>query len=209
MPYEIREDGPADKPYGVYREGSNNSLGHHVSRLLAAKHKTAILISEHASGTKSLEGDQELRLGLLITSNAYKDKQGEIVRQKALEDWVSSAWDGETYIAKNPLLFWHDSDPVGDIIYSGMRGPFLIEVARERPDTMVNLMPPGSPPVMASTKSIWDAVGQAPESWGTSHEFLFRKEDSEDKEYEQIVKTETSFLPNNWAANAYTLFVVL
>lgn len=209
MPYEIRRDGPADKPFCVYREGDNGALGCHTSRMLAERQKTAILISEYASETKSLDGDQEPRLGLLITSNAYKDTQGEIVRQKALEGWVSRAWDGETYIAKNPLLFWHDGDPVGDIIYSGMRGPFLIEVARERPDAVVNLMPPGSPPVMASIKSIWDTVGQAPELWGTSHEFLFRKEDGEDKEYEQIVKTESSFLPINWAANAYTLFAVL
>jgi hypothetical protein len=52
-------------------------------------------------------------------------------------------------------------------------------------------------------------VEQSPELWGTSHEFLFKKEDSEDGEYEQILKTESTILPIEWAANAYTLFCVL
>lgn len=206
MPYEVRKVG--DK-FCVYKESGGESLGCHDTEREAERQKTAILISEHASTSKSLGNSNELRLGLLITSNAYADRQHEIVRQKALEDWVDRAWNGEEFIVNNPLLFWHDGDPTGDIIYAATQGPFLVEVARERPDAVINLMPPGSPPVMASIKGIWDAAAQLPIQWGASHEFLYRREDIQDGEYEQIVKTESTWLPRQWAANAYTLFMVL
>lgn len=153
--------------------------------------------------------DRPLRLALMITSNAYKDRTQEIVKQKALEDWAAAAWEGDQLAVANPLLFWHDGDPIGDIVYVATEGAFLLEVAQERPDAMVNLMPPGSPPVIASIKGIWDAFEEMDTEWGASHEFLYLKEDGKDGVYDQIVKTESTVLPRDWAANAYTLFTVL
>lgn len=248
MPYVIRQDGPVDKPFCVYKESGGETLGCHANPREAERHMTAILVSTHseqkaigrrgrwvpsaylndlcdgcgdaalAKGFKAVdldtlpvgrESEQPLRLALIITSNAYEDRDKEIIRQKALEDWVGAAWKDNAFIAANPLLFWHCGDPIGDIVYADTEGPFLIEVAQERPDSMVNLMPPGGPPVMASIKGVWDAFEGLPVEWGASHEFLFLKEDSQDGVYERIVKTESSVLPRQAAANMYTLFSVI
>lgn len=209
MPYEVRKTGRADKPYCVYKDSGGPALGCHASRGKAERQISAVLISEHASKSQKSVEVPSLRLALMITSNAYRDRVQEIVKQKALEDWAEAAWEGDTLAIANPLLFWHDGDPIGDIVYVGTEGAFLIEIAQERPDAMVNLMPPGSPPVIASIKGIWDAFEQMDIEWGASHEFLYLKEDGKDGVYEQIVKTESTVLPREWAANAYTLFTVL
>lgn len=209
MPYTIRKDGPPDNPFCVYKETGSDALGCHASESMAWRQVMAIEISMHRE-QKALSETPDLRLGLLVTTNAYKDRERQIIRQKALEDWVTACWkeDG-SFGQQNPLLFWHGGEPIGDIVFAGMQGPFLIEVSRERPDTQVNLMPPGSPPLMASTKAIWDAFEEMPVEWGASHEFLYLKEDATDGVYDRIVKTETSVLPRGWAANAYTLFSII
>jgi hypothetical protein len=211
MPYVIRNDGPANKPYCVYKESGGEALGCHASQGQAERHLTAILVSTHSTqkSSEASTANQPLRMGVIVTSNAYQDRDREIIRQKALEDWVAAAWKENTFVASNPLLFWHCGDPIGDIIYADTEGPFLIEVAKERPNAQVNLMPPGEPVVMASIKSVWNALETLPIDWGASHEFLYLKEDSQDNVYERIVKTESSVLPRRSAANLYTLFNVI
>lgn len=212
MPYVVRKDGPPGKPYCLYKETGGEALACHPILRDAERHRTAILISEYGRESKSLTSEAvpaEPRLGLLITSNAYRDRQGEIVRQKALEDWVGLAWKDDAFIADIPLLFWHNSEPVGDIVYAATHGPFLVEVARERPDGPVNLMTPSGPPVMTTVKSLWDLVEDTPGAWGASPEFFYRRAGVGSDEIVQILDTESSFLPSWWAANAYTLFTVL
>jgi hypothetical protein len=138
------------------------------------------------------KGKDGLRFVGLITSNAYVDRDREIVSFKALHDWVETAWQGGQYVADNPLLFWHDGPPIGDVIWSDMRGPFLVEIAKERRTPFAKL--------------IFDLVEQLPISWGVSqgfrdkgHNYIGRR-----KVYRRIAKKETSILPLAFAANAFT-----
>lgn len=160
-------------------------------------------------GQKALADQSPLRLAIIISSNAYIDRQREIVRQKALEDYVESAWKGNMFVGSNPLLVWHGGDAIGDIVYADMEGPFLIEVAQERPDGPVNLAKRGEAPVMTTVKAVWDALENSDIDWGASHEFLYAVKDREDGVYDNILKLETSVLPRENAANGYTFFAVI
>lgn len=220
MPYEWRKDGEPDKPFCVYKKTGGDSLGCHATQRDAERQISAILIATHSKsstdalmswlslGKKELSVPQELRKALIITANAYRDRTKEIIQQKALEDWVDYSWRDDEFVAGNPLLFWHGGDRIGDIIYAATEGPFLIEVAKERPDYIVNLMPSGEHPIIASVKGIWDAFQEMDIEWGASPEFLHLPK-GEDGDYAQILKTESSVLPRAWAANSYTLFTVL
>lgn len=150
-----------------------------------------------------------LRYAVIITSNAYIDREGEIVRQKALEAYVDEQWRDDTFVGEQPLLVWHGGEPIGDIVYAEMQGPFLIEVAKERPDGPVNLAKrKGDAPIIGTVRQVWDAL-EAAADLGASHEFLYAAKDREDGVYEKIVKTETTVLPRDNAANGYTFFSVV
>lgn len=150
-----------------------------------------------------------LRLMLLVTSNAYRDREGEIIREKALQQYVESSWKDDEFVGDNPLVFWHSVEPIGDIIYADMEGPFLIEVARERPNAVVNIARDGEPPVEAEIKEVWDGLQSYPDELGASHEFFYLRPDRADKVFENIIKTETSVLPLENAANIITLAEIL
>lgn len=160
-------------------------------------------------GQKAMSDGPRLRLAVIVSSNAYVDRQREIVRQKALENYVESAWKGDMFVGNNPLLVWHGGDAIGDIVYADMEGPFLIEVARERPDGPVNLAKRGEAPVMTTVKAVWNALENSDIEWGASHEFLYAVKDREDGVYDNILKLETSVLPRENAANGYTFFAVI
>ncbi len=149
-----------------------------------------------------------LRLMMIVTSNAYKDREDEIITEKALTDYVDSCWKEGDFVGDNPLLVWHGGDPIGDIIYAEMSGPFLIEIARERPNRMVNLARAGDKPMYAEVKAVWDALELEP-NLGASHEFGFERSDRDDGIYERIYKTETSTLPRQAAANLLTDGIIL
>lgn len=144
-----------------------------------------------------------LRLMMIVTSNAYKDREDEIITEKALNEYVDSCWKEGDFVGNNPLLVWHGGDPIGDIIYAEMSGPFLIEIARERPNRMVNLARQGEPPLYAEVKAVWNGL-EREENLGASHEFGFERSDRDDGIYERIYKTETSILPRQSAANFLT-----
>lgn len=133
-----------------------------------------------------------LRYVGLITSNAYVDRDNEIVSEKALRSWVESAWQGGSYIADNPLLFWHGGPAIGDVIWSDMRGSFLIEIAKERRNPFAKL--------------IFNLVERMPIQWGVSHGFKDKAHEfvGRWKVYRRIAKKETSILPLVFAANAFT-----
>lgn len=139
------------------------------------------------------KGKGGLRYLGLITSNAYVDRDSEAVSEAALKAWVNSAWRGGTYRAKNTLLFWHDGQPIGDVIWSDMRGAFLIEIAKER----------GTP----FAKAIFDLIERDDTiKWGVSHGFGDKAHefDGRWKVYRRIDKKETSVLPLAFAANPFT-----
>lgn len=148
------------------------------------------------------------RLMLIITSNAYKDREEEIIKERALGLWVDSQWEGDQYIGDNPLLVWHGGDPIGQIIFSDMEGPFLVEVAKEGdPDKLINLALPEEEPIQTTIKAVWDGLESMDDN-GASHLFRFLEGDEKDKTYDLIVKEETSVLPIAAAANPYTTAII-
>ena len=139
------------------------------------------------------------RFMLIISSNAYRDREDEIVRQKALEDYVKDFKPGK------PLLFWHGGEPIGEIIGAEMKGPFLLEVAKELPDADINLArDKKETPFIVSIREFWDVIEKYDGKWGASIGFKFEKGDEQDKVYDDILKFETSILPLEAAANAVT-----
>lgn len=151
----------------------------------------------------------EPRYAVIVTSNAYEDREGEIVKEKALGEYVEAQWRGDTFVGQQPLLVWHGGDPIGNIVYAEMYGPFLVEVAKELPDGPVDLSRNGDAPYVSTVKAVWDALETANEELGASHEFLYAVKDREDRVYERIVKLETSALPRSGAGNGYTFFSVV
>lgn len=148
------------------------------------------------------------RLMLLITSNAYEDREQEIVREKALESYVETCWKEGAYVGTNMLDIWHSVDSIGIIIFADMEGPFLIEVAQELPDGEVNIASPGEAPYTSTVKAIWDGLQDEPDL-GCSQEFGYFPFDRGDSVYEVIFKTRSTVLPCSRAANGYTFAAVL
>jgi hypothetical protein len=140
---------------------------------------------------------------VIRSSNAYEDREQEIVRQKALQGYVDASWKDNEFVGDNTLLVWHAGDPIGDIIYAETVGPFLLEVARERPNAIVNLADEGEPRIDTTVKVVWDALEMDSEL-GASIQFGYVTSDRKDGVYEVIYKIETSVLPRWAAANIIT-----
>lgn len=207
MPYTIRQQANGD--FCVYKEDGGEALGCHPSHAAAQRQIEAIYANEHKaylSAESRIYKDypsDALRLMMIVTSNAYMDREDEIITEQALNEYVEACWKEGDFVGDNPLLVWHGGDPIGDIIYAEMSGPFLIEIARERPNRLVNLARVGEAPMRAMVKSVWDGL-QTEAELGASHEFAFVVTDRMAGVYQHIVKTETSVLPRLAAANILT-----
>jgi hypothetical protein len=140
---------------------------------------------------KSADG---MRRMFLITSNSYKDRDGETITSDALKEYEASCYPGEDlYHNDNPLLYWHDDEIViGEIIGVEYIEPFLVEVAKEIDDPIA--------------KIIWDFAEKNGDKAGTSHRFGYLEKDrDEDGTFHRIFKQETSYLPErSLAANDRT-----
>lgn len=151
-------------------------------------------------GVSLTHGEDGRRYMFLITSNSYKDREGETILTKALKEYVDSNWHGDTF-APQPFLFWHDDKlpALGEIVWADMEGPFLIEVAREGDTSFAHKM--------------FDFVEKNPQydgGWGTSHGFDFPEDDKNAQgDYSKILKFESSLLPKKAAANSLTLSAVM
>lgn len=163
---------------------------------------------------KVLPGDDGLRHMLIISSNSYKDHEREIVRQKALERYVATCWAGEKWVGNNVLLMAHDSDEIGDIVDAEMFGPFLVEVARERPDAPITIGGSGKDsllpnPIKTTIKAAWDMIEAQRGLWGASIGFAYPTHRKVGNEYHDIIKVETSVLWRWTAANGITLATIV
>ena len=159
---------------------------------------------------KIYKGSDGLRRMFLITSNAYIDREAEIIRQKALETYVSECWKEGQWRGDNVLLFWHRGEPIGDIVDADMEGAFLLELAKERPDALVNLSDNSDPPFYARIKDVWDMIEKAVDiEWGVSPGFITYQHEQKAGDYQTFRKHETSVLPVEDAANSLTLSLVL
>lgn len=162
------------------------------------------------------------RLMFIVTSNSYQDRDDKTIKTKALQAYVDQAWVvSDKCLPENPLFFWHDTDmegnkawtdknAIGDIVWTDMEGPFLLEVAKERRNAPITLT--GETSVYHTTvKALWDALERdTKHRWGASHGFKYPESAlGTDGVYDRIKKFETSVLPLEHAANPYTFAGVI
>lgn len=138
------------------------------------------------------------RYMLLITSNSYKDRDGEIISEAAWRDEIERKWDGDQYVGNDDLLFWHTGQPIGEIIYSDLHGRFLVEVARELPGAIQWNN------VTLKISDVWDIIERRKRAWGCSHGFRYPANALEDGVYSEVRKWESTVLPVVRAANPFT-----
>lgn len=152
---------------------------------LRTKQRPGVQIYKNADG---------LRTMVIVTTNAYKDRDGDIITTDALKEWVARQWVADDQYVSSPLLFWHLTDePIGDVVYSEVSGRFLIELAKEANTPFA--------------KAVWDHIESTPEEeWGASHGFVHHETTprGEGRVFRTIDKFETSVLPVRYAANPYT-----
>lgn len=163
------------------------------------------IFSRVKTGITMYKGKDGLRYMLIVTSNSYKDRDDETIRTKALKEYVDKAWAVEDKcLPDNELLFWHDGDPIGDIVWTDMEGPFLYEVAKERPNKRIQLS--SERKVISTIKNVWNFIESNPQRyrWGASHGFKYLDSAKKNGVYDRIAKFETSALPLDAAANPYT-----
>lgn len=147
------------------------------------------------------------RYMVIVTSNGYQDREEEFVSANALAGYVEKSWRGDVCQPNNNHLFWHDGDPIGEIVWCDMVGPFLVEVSKELPDRTIQIGTDSRTGAarQSTVKVVWDYIEATPElQWGASHGFKYPAGDKERKFYGTIYKEETSTLPVKNAANPFT-----
>lgn len=138
-----------------------------------------------------------LREGVIVTSNGYKDRENEHVATEALKDYVRGCYDDSgNWKGDNRFLFYHGID-IGEVVAAGVVKGFLVEIVRERPGIVPEI--------------IWDywedTAKDSSVQWGASHGF--RAPPKKDATYVRIDKKETSVLDVADAANLATYSGVL
>ncbi len=145
-----------------------------------------------------------LRHMLLVSSNNRIDRDGEIVTEKALADYVMRSHDeAGNYIGDNDLLWWHGGDPIGKIIECDLIHGFLVEIAIELPNAVVTVGKQGNTEQVAIA-DIWDLVQKAPNLFAVSQGGWGMIEDADPNVISAIVKQESSLLPAENPANLFT-----
>lgn len=169
--------------------------------------RPVVLWKQRQTGVVVWKGRDGLRYLFLVTSNSYEDRDNETITTKALADYVERAWNRieERCTPDNELLFWHKGEPIGDIVWTDMEGPFLLEVAKERPNKLIRL----SKTRKGYIKQVWNGIEAKKYKWGASHGFQFLDSDKQGGTYRRIKKFETSVLPLDAAANPYTFAGVI
>lgn len=177
---------------------------HKAHKALYAAPQPVGVFSRVKAGLTIYRAADGRRFMFIVTSNSYRDRENETIATKALQAYVDRAWAVEDKcIPRNPLYFWHDGDPIGDIVWADMEGPFLLEVAKERPNKTIRLTTAGHR-WTSTVKAIWDAIDKGTYRWGASHGFRVPDGGFTDGVYKRIAKFESSVLPLDAAANPYT-----
>jgi hypothetical protein len=196
MPYTINKRGDR---YCVIKDTDGSTVACHDTRDKAAAQIRVL----YASESKSLVFKaHNRRYMFLLSSNAYTDREDEIVRQTALELYVKQ-------FKPNEHKLWHRGDPIGQIVAAQNIGPFLLEVSRELSNAKIDISGDDEPPMPTTVKRVWDYIEDNPGLFGASIGFNHLKGDEQDGVYDAILKKETSTLPLSEAANAITLSTVI
>jgi len=164
------------------------------------------LVAIEVNKAMILPGEDGLRHMFLITSNSYRDREGEIIKAQGLKEYA----EGKTATKPedNVLLFWHAGDPIGDIIYAEFYKSFLIEIAKERQDAPINIGEIGGEEIKTNIKTVWNNIEQRPGIWTASHGFRALGK-SKDGVIYPIDKFETSVMTQGYEANLFTISEVL
>ncbi len=126
---------------------------------------------------------------VLLSSNAYRDKDGEIVSTKALADDVARADADKDY---GPLRWWHvPGADIGDCDFNAMSGRVLVESGTFRSE--------------AIGRAVHKAQAGLQASLGFRHP---SSEPDHEKVYHHIRRFERSLVPVGRAANRFTRLVV-
>lgn len=214
FPGDEDEEGPLSEPGARPPTDKKKPKKSKVEQILTRPSKeyltpsTPGLFERHKVGLVVGKGLDGRRLMFIVTSNAYPDREDETIATKALREYVEAAWAIEGQCTPGqPLLFWHKGQPIGDVVWCDLEGPFLMEVAKERRNRIVNLAAPDALPRLTTVKAVWDAIEAHPTlKWAASHGFEYPPEaKSVDGVYSTIYKFETSVLPLAYAANPFTL----
>lgn len=201
-----------DQAAAIAHENCRRGKGYITPRPIGLLDQLRLLRKAHPTpGVTIKRGADGLRLMFIVTSNSYRDREREYITTKALARYVEKAWIADDVCdTGNTLRWWHSKGAIGDIVWADMEGPFLIEVAKERPDAPVDLAADDDPPRMGSIKAVWDYQELNPDGlkWGASHGFGFSEKRIDVTEqsatYDAIEKFETSTLPLSAAANSLT-----
>ncbi|MHC4649126.1 MAG: DNA ligase-like domain-containing protein [Planctomycetota bacterium] len=194
-------------PVRIARRNNNETVACFDTRQEAIAQMVAIEASKAMRyDSKAIIVDVDgLRHMLLLTSNSFRDREEDIVKSTGLREYAEGKT--KTKPEDNVLLFWHDGEPIGDIIYAEFYKSFLIEVARERPNERINIGTEEKP-IKAEVKQVWDFIESTPGKWGASHGFdVIGK--SKDGIIYPIDKKESSVVLNEYQANWYTISEVL
>lgn len=126
---------------------------------------------------------------LAVSSTAFKDRDGQIVSTKALEQDVARTDAGADL---GPLRFWHVPGlDIGTTDYSAMSGRTLIESG-----TFID-------------ERLGQAVKDSPKSWGISLGFLHpHSEPDSTGTFNIIQRFERSLVPAGRASNLFTRLVI-
>jgi len=189
----------------------HNTKREAISQLVAIETNKATkeidnTIAQHKHGLNIFKAGDDLRFMGLVSSNSFRDREGEIVKSDGLKEYANG--DTETKPGDNMLLVWHGGDPIGKIIHAQFYKSFLIEVAQELPDKEVNIALPGQEPVMTTIKNIWDNIESTPGQWRTSIGFRALGKSEQGIIY-PIDKIETSIIYRDYQANTFTVGEVI
>lgn len=152
-------------------------------------------LQSHRSAIKTFKAANGRTYLLTWTTNAFKDRDGEIFTTKAIEDLIRR---NEGKQDKGTFRFWHiPGTDFADIEGQAMSGRFLVEWG-----------PFHNGIIGKAFKAFFEDFPQshatiAPDGWGSSHGFRYLPEDRKDGVYEWFDKHETSVLPSLMAANPY------
>jgi hypothetical protein len=198
MPWDIEK---RENEWCVIKREDGEVEGCHPTQDEAVAQLAALNAAEgksHAEVIRVKEDGQ--RFMVLISSNAFKDREDEIVKERALEEYVEE-------FTGSKMLWWHGGNAIGKIFNAKMVGAFLVEVAKELPNRKIDLAKKDEEPMKTTVKDVWDFIEdkESDIAWGASIGFRFVKDDIEDGVFEKILKFETSVLPLEAAANPFTL----
>jgi hypothetical protein len=170
----------------------------HAVKADADAHARAINANIHKSMIDIYKSDSGLRHVLLISSNAYEDRDEEIVMEKALVQHVKDFEPG------GKLLFWHGGQAIGTVQDAWMSGPFLVEIAQELENKVIDIARQGEDPFLIQRAKVWDHIEAHKGDWGVSPGFVALRSDADDGVFEDIRIVERSILPRKYAANYFT-----